>query len=117
MPSSFARNPQSGLVAAFDARSRALLVQFSYLQLLDVLTTLAFLTTGVREANPIVRLAIAAAPSPLAGLLALKACAFAAAVYCSVSARTRALWRINVLFAALVVWNLVALILSAASRG
>ncbi len=91
-------------------RNHSLLVQFSYLQLLDLLTTVAFLTTGVTEANPIVRLAILAAPSPLLGLLALKAIAFAGAVYCSSTGRGRLLSRVNLLFAALVVWNLIALL-------
>jgi hypothetical protein len=86
------------------------LAQFSYLQLLDLLTTLAFLTTGGHEANPVVRFAMAAARSPLVGLLVLKVCAVAAAVYCTMTARARTLRRINVLFAALVVWNLVALL-------
>jgi len=86
------------------------LAQFSYLQLLDVLTTLAFLTTGGHEANPVVRFAMVAARSPLVGLLALKVCAVAAAIYCTRTARERTLKRINVLFAALIVWNLVALL-------
>ncbi len=86
------------------------LAQFSYLQLLDVLTTLVFLTTGGHEANPVVRFAMAAAGSPLAGLLALKICAVGAAIYCTVTARARTLRRINVFFAALVVWNLIALL-------
>jgi hypothetical protein len=85
-------------------------VQFSYLQLLDVLTTLAFLTSGGHEANPIVRLAMATARSPLAGLLALKICAVSAAVYCTLTARARTLRRINLFFAVLVVWNLIALL-------
>ncbi len=97
-------------MAAAAAPGRALLLQFSYLQLLDILTTVAFLTSGVREANPVVRLALAAAPSPLAGLMALKACAFAGAFYCTATGRLRVIARINVLFAALVVWNLIALL-------
>ncbi len=94
-------NPQPGFAS---------LAQFTYLQLLDVLTTLAFLTTGGHEANPVVRFAMATARSPLAGLLILKVCAIAAAVYCATTGRTRVLWRINLFFAALVVWNLVALL-------
>jgi hypothetical protein len=86
------------------------LAQFSYLQLLDILTTLAFLTTGGHEANPIVRFAMATARSPLAGLLALKLCAVAAAIYCTVTSRDRTLRRMNLFFAALVVWNLIALL-------
>jgi uncharacterized membrane protein len=88
----------------------ALLVQFSYLQLLDALTTLAFLTSGVHEANPVVRLAMTTARSPLAGLLAVKVCAVEAAVYCNLTARARVLIRINLFFAVLVVWNLIALL-------
>jgi hypothetical protein len=103
-------NPQTVLTAAFEGPSRSLLIQFSYLQLLDLLTTIAFLTSGVQEANPVVRLAIAAAPSPLAGLLALKAFALAGAVLCSATGRERVLSRINLLFAALVVWNLIAML-------
>jgi hypothetical protein len=110
MTSSLSRNPQPGLAPAFDVPARRLLAQFTYLQLLDVLTTLAFLTGGVREANPLVRLAMAAGPSPATGLLAIKALAFVAAVYCALSGRGRVLARINVLFAALVVWNLIALL-------
>lgn len=95
------RSPQPGF---------APLAQFSYLQLLDVLTTLAFLTAGGHEANPVVRLAMATARSPLAGLLALKVCAVAAAIYCTMTERVHTLRRINLFFAALVVWNLIAMV-------
>ena len=88
-----------------------LLIQFIYLQVLDLLTTVAFLTNGVREGNPVVRLVLELAPSPLGGLLGLKALALALAVYCWQKGRRRLLARMNVLFAAVVVWNLVALVL------
>jgi hypothetical protein len=88
----------------------ALLVQFSYLQLLDILTTLAFLTSGVHEANPVVRLAMVTARSPLWGLLFLKVFAVGGAVYCNRTARSRLLTRINLFFAVLIVWNLIALL-------
>ncbi|HVX66196.1 MAG TPA: DUF5658 family protein [Bryobacteraceae bacterium] len=110
LSNSITRNPQPVSAAAWAAPGYSLLVQFSYLPLLDLLTTIAFLTTGIREANPVVRLAMAAAPSPLVGLLALKACAFLGAVYCARSGRGRVLSRVNMLFAALVVWNLLALL-------
>lgn len=110
MRSSRSSSPQPGLAATFGAPSRGLLVEFSYLQLLDLLTTAAFLAAGVREANPVVRLAMAAAPSPFGALVVLKILTFAAAAYCARSGRTRALLRMNVLFAALVVWNLIALL-------
>jgi hypothetical protein len=104
------RGPQPGLAVAAPARNLSLLVQFSYLQLLDILTTLLFLTSGVKEANPVVRLAMAATHSPLVGLLILKVLALAFALYCVFTARARVLKRINLFFALLVIWNLVALL-------
>ena len=46
-----------------------LLLQYSYLQVLDFLTTLAFMINGVQEGNPLVRLALRYSPEPLSGLL------------------------------------------------
>jgi hypothetical protein len=90
-----------------------LLLQFAYLQVLDALTTLAFLMNRVREANPLIRFLMSAGPSPLAGLLAVKLVAFGMAVYCVKRARLRLLKKVNVLFAGLIVWNLCVLIISA----
>lgn len=106
----FRRNPQLESREAVQPAGLGLLTQFSYLQLLDLLTTLAFLSAGVREANPLVRLAMSAGGPPLAGLLGMKLCACAGALYCWVSGRTRVLARMNFFFAVLVVWNLVALV-------
>ena len=89
-----------------------LLLQYSYLQVLDFLTTIAFLLHGVREGNPLVRLAINTAPHPLGGLLIIKMLAVALGIYCWRLGRERLLVRINVLFALLVVWNIAALIVS-----
>lgn len=89
-----------------------LLAEFAYLQILDVLTTVAFLMQGVAEANPIVRWAIHVGPTPVIGLLLLKTGAFALALFCLSQARYRLLQRVNVFFALLVAWNLLALILS-----
>ncbi len=86
------------------------IVLFTYLQLLDILTTLVFLLHGVKEANPLVKYALTAAPTPLIGLLLIKAIALALGVYCSLKGRQKLLLRMNVFFAALVSWNLVALI-------
>jgi hypothetical protein len=83
---------------------------FTYLQLLDALTTLACLASGVREANPVVRAALAFAPSHAVALAALKAAAVAGAWYCLRTGRLRLLSRASVFFAALVVWNLAALL-------
>lgn len=90
----------------------ALLVNFFYLQVLDMLTTLAFLASGVAEANPLIRMSFSAAHSPLAGLLAVKAIAAMFAGVCWYSGKHRLLNRVNMGFAGLVVWNLIALVVS-----
>ena len=79
--------------------------------MLDFLTTLAFLVNGVQEGNPLVRLALSATPNPISGLLAVKAIAVLLGVYCWRLGRERLLVRINLIFALLIAWNLVALIL------
>ena len=87
-----------------------LLWQFSYLQILDFLTTVAFLLHGVREGNPLVRLALGAGTNPLVSLLVVKLLAVLLGFYCWFRGRRQLLFRINVLFALLIAWNLVALI-------
>ena len=89
-----------------------LLLQYSYLQMLDLMTTVAFLLHGVREGNPLVRLALQYAPHPLGGLLAVKVLAVALGLYCWRGGRQRLLVRINVLFAIVVAWNMAALIVA-----
>lgn len=88
------------------------LAQFVYLQLLDILTTIAFLLNGVAESNPVVRWAMQAAPSPFSGLILLKAAALGLGVYCTLSARHQLLKKVNIFFAGLVAYNLFALILA-----
>lgn len=88
----------------------SLFIQFSYLQVLDFLTTLVFLAHGVEEANPVVRAAVALSHNPLQALLAIKAAAIVMAIYCRWSGRSRMLAGANAFFAAIVVWNLLALI-------
>jgi hypothetical protein len=88
-----------------------LLWQFSYLQILDFLTTVAFLLRGVREGNPLVRLVLNAGVNPLASLLAVKLLAIMLGLYCWYRGRRQLLLRINILFALLVAWNMVALII------
>jgi hypothetical protein len=94
----------------------SLLVQFSYLQVLDFLTTLAFLLHGVQEGNPFVRWCLVVAPNPLAGLFLVKMLAMMLGAYCWWMRKAKLLLRINVLFAALIAWNLLALIIVAAHR-
>jgi hypothetical protein len=91
-----------------------LLLQYAYLQMLDFLTTVAFLIRGVQEANPLVRFALVYAPHPLSGLLMVKAAAGCLGIYCWVRGRNRLLNRMNLLFALVVAWNLAALIISSA---
>ena len=93
-----------------------LLLQYSYLQILDFLTTIAFLLTGVKEGNPFVRLIISVSPSAVMGLVLVKVGAVILGVYCWRMGRQRTLLRINILFAAVIAWNLVALIVGTAAR-
>jgi hypothetical protein len=90
-----------------------LLLQYAYLQILDLLTTLAFILHGVREGNPLVRLMMHATSNPLNGLLAVKLLAVGLGLYCWKVGRGKLLARINILFALIVAWNLGALILAA----
>lgn len=86
------------------------LVQFAYLQLLDGMTTVAFLAHGVQEGNPMVRFVLQKSPNPIGGLLAIKVLAILLGVYCWRMGRRQVLTRMNLLFAIVVAWNLVALI-------
>ena len=88
-----------------------LLLEYSYLQVLDFMTTVAFLLHGVHEGNPLVRAALKYAPNPLGGLLAVKVLAVALGFYCWKGGRQRLLNRMNLLFAGIVAWNMFALII------
>ena len=90
-----------------------LLLQYSYLQVLDLLTTLAFLLHGVREGNPLVRMMMHFTANPLNGLLVVKLLAVVLGLYCWKLGRGKLLARINLAFALIVAWNLAALILAA----
>jgi hypothetical protein len=92
-----------------------LLLQYSYLQVLDFMTTVAFLLHGVHEGNPLVRAALQYAPNPLGGLLAVKLLAVGLGIYCWKGGREKLLNRINFLFAGIVAWNMVALIVGSVS--
>ncbi|MBI3208443.1 MAG: hypothetical protein HYZ37_06030 [Candidatus Solibacter usitatus] len=86
------------------------LTQYGYLQLLDLLTTTAFLVQGVQEGNPVVRMALNTFPSPLGGLVVVKVLALILGIYCWRLQKGSLLRRVNIFFAALIAWNLVALI-------
>ncbi|MEO7653473.1 MAG: DUF5658 family protein [Bryobacteraceae bacterium] len=85
--------------------------------MLDLLTTTAFLVYGIKEGNPLVRMALQATASPLVGLLLVKAAALALGVWCWRRGRGRLLSRMNVMFGAIVSWNLVALIANVVVAG
>jgi hypothetical protein len=89
-----------------------LLLHYSYLQVLDLLTTIAFLVNGVREANPLVRLALNIGHNPISSLIGVKLLAVMLGIYCWRMGRERLLSRINIMFALVITWNLIALILA-----
>ena len=89
-----------------------ILAEFIYLQLLDILTTIAFMMHGVGESNPIIRWAIREGPHPIWALFMLKGGAVLLALFCLYRSREKLLRKVNVFFACLIVYNLVALILS-----
>ena len=88
-----------------------IVLHYTYLQVLDFLTTLAFMVNGIKEANPLVRFAVKMGPSPISGLIVVKVLAVLLGIYCWRMGRQRLLTRMNVMFALLIAWNLVALIL------
>jgi len=93
------------------------LLLYTYLQLLDYLTTVAFLAYGVQEANPLVRWLIEHSGSPWSSLLLVKLVAVGLGLAAWRAGRVRLLHKVNWLFAACVVWNSLALIVNAAQQG
>ncbi|HEY1342880.1 MAG TPA: DUF5658 family protein [Bryobacteraceae bacterium] len=86
------------------------LLQFAILQLLDALTTILFLHHGVHEANPLIRAVLGVTGHPAVALALPKALAVAVAFYAWRSGRQKMLRRINVAFALVVAWNVVAIV-------
>jgi hypothetical protein len=84
---------------------------FSCLQILDVISTEAFLTLGVSEGNPLVRASFAMGSNPIAGLLLTKLLAVSIAVCCWLKGRERVLNRASFVFALVIVWNLSIVVL------
>src|SRR3954447_17585160 len=62
--------------------NRDVLRAFVYLQLLDLLSTAAFLAHGVEEANPLVRFFMNAGTTPIAGLAVVKCLALGMGLGC-----------------------------------
>jgi hypothetical protein len=68
-----------------------------------------FLSFGVGEANPLVRFAMFRT-NPFLGLLLMKLAAIALAIYCTRTGRS--LFKVNLFFMFLLVWNITAMILT-----
>lgn len=103
-------NPSQTFDSPAQPRLGLTLLTYIYLQGLDLLTTIAFLLSGVQEGNPFVRMVMEQSASPLAGLLIVKSLAVALGLYCWFSNRALLLMRANYGYAALVVWNLTCLV-------
>ena len=101
----------SGIAVVKRSPINQMLLQYSYLQMLDFLTTIAFLVNGVKEGNPLVRFALNMGANPIGGLVLIKLLAVALGIYCWRMGRQQLLSRINILFAVLIAWNLIALII------
>jgi hypothetical protein len=92
----------------YESGHLVILFSFICLQALDALTTLLFLRHGIAEANPLIRAALTGAADPKIALALAKILAIALGTLAWRSGRKRLLWRMNVLFALCVAWNLVA---------
>jgi len=90
-----------------------ILAEFIYLQLMDLLTTVAFMMYGVAEVNPVVKWAMRESPSALGGLFLVKVAAVLLALFCMARSQQRLLRGVNVFFACLVAYNIVVLIMNA----
>jgi hypothetical protein len=89
------------------------LTAFIYLQVLDGLTSVAFMMHEVEEMNPLVKWAMRESLHPLVGLALVKVAAVLLAVVCVASSRYSVLRKVNIFFALVVAYNVVALILAA----
>jgi hypothetical protein len=78
---------------------------FVLLQLADLGTTVAVLRLGGVEENPLVKLLMVF--GPLRGLILAKLVTVAFGVGCFLAAKYRALRTANIVFSAIVTWNLV----------
>jgi len=87
-----------------------LLLFFLFLQFCDGATTLAFLSRGVAEGNPVVGALLHLSADPALALLLVKGAACALAIFAWRSGRLKLLRRANVFFTLCVVWNLAAIV-------
>jgi len=83
------------------------LLVYTALQIGDLITTLIFLSYGVAEGNPFVRLAIETIGA-VPGLVVVKLIALVVG-FVAFKSYARLLYKINFAFALIIVWNLVAI--------
>lgn len=81
---------------------------FSYLQVLDFVTTIAGFRVGLVEANPFVRWL--AQIDPLVGVGACKMLAFLLGFVCYALQRYTLLWHMNYWYVGVVSWNLMLIV-------
>jgi hypothetical protein len=89
-----------------------MLLLFILLQLLDAGTTMFFLHHGVAEGNPLIRSLFGILTGPAMGLAVAKLVGVVLAFFAWRTGRQRLLSRVNVVFAACVMWNLAATVLA-----
>ena len=82
---------------------------FLALQCLDVLTTLIFLSKGVREGNPLYSLALPYVHAQWIGLIAVKLLAMFIGYWCYRTGKIGTLRLANIGYSAIVVWNLLTI--------
>jgi len=81
---------------------------FIYLQLLDLLTTLAGFRLGAAEASPFIRVLMYAGPT--AGVLVAKLFALALGGFCIYLKKEKLIRWISYWYGGLVVWNLMVML-------
>ncbi|PWT99977.1 MAG: hypothetical protein C5B51_25990 [Terriglobia bacterium] len=86
---------------------------FIYLQLLDLLTTLAGFRLGAVEASPFIRLLMHAGPA--AGVIAAKVFALGLGAYCVYLKKQKLIRWITYWYGGLVVWNLMVMLAAPAA--
>ena len=84
-------------------------IWFTLLQVFDLLSTVFLLRHGASEMNRLMRALLGLGGSPALVLAVPKLAAIGLAVCAWRSGRTRLLRRVNVVFAACVIWNLLGI--------
>ena len=89
------------------------LAQFIYPQMMDMLTTVAFMMYGIAEVHPVVKWAMRESPSALGGLFLVKVAAVMLALFCMARSQQKLLRGANILFAGVVAYNILVLTMNA----